>query len=88
LKNEEAIARVETQCHKKNLTATGPTVIESTGNFSSSALSVQTAVKKSTCKMTNNVYRNRKVYFPESDNCVSNKKLNLKKCVKELCRIK
>ena len=26
--------------------------------------------------MTNNAYWNRKAYFQESDNCVSNKKLN------------
>ena len=58
--------------HEKTiLKAAGPTVIECTGIFSSYALSVQTCVKKATRKMTNNTYWNRKVYFQESDNCVS-----------------
>jgi hypothetical protein len=78
------MARVETQCNRKIkiLKAAEHTVIKCTGSFSSYALSVQTAVKqKATRKMTNNVYWNRKVYFQESDKCVSKKEIEPRKNV-------
>jgi hypothetical protein len=83
------MARIKIQSNRKItiLKAAGHTVIKCTGKCSSYALSVQTAVEKVKRKMTNNVHWNRKFYFQESDNFVSNKKLNQERSVQEMCTI-